>query len=202
MYRRLAPAVFAAILVLQPGMSFRAVAGVPTDQIRAHVDGVYHAAGRQASVRSQEQVPEATKIMGQMFDWTGMAKNALGPHWRELGEGDRAEFVRLFSALVERAYVSKIHLVDADRFQYLGDTVRGNDAVVRTKVFTKHDAEIPVDYRVRLQEGTRWKVYDVDVDGVSLVDNYRRQFNSVITRSSYGALVSKLKKTVEEGRGA
>jgi phospholipid transport system substrate-binding protein len=107
--------------------------------------------------------------------------------------------VRLFSALVERAYVSKIHLVDADRFQYLGDTVRGNDAVVRTKVFTKRDAEIPVDYRVRLQEGTRWRVYDVDVDGVSLVDNYRRQFNSIITRSSYETLISQLKQKVNQG---
>jgi phospholipid transport system substrate-binding protein len=199
MYRRLAPAVLAAILVLQSGVSFRAVAGVPTEQIRAHVDGVYHAAGRQASGRSPEQVPEATKIMGQMFDWTGMAKQALGPRWGALAEADRAEFVRLFSALVERAYVSKIHLVDADRFQYLGDTVRGNDAVVRTKVFTKHDAEIPVDYRVRLQEGTRWKVYDVDVDGVSLVDNYRRQFNSIITRSSYETLISQLKQKVNQG---
>jgi phospholipid transport system substrate-binding protein len=95
--------------------------------------------------------------------------------------------------------VSKIHLVDAERFQYLGDAVRGNSALVRTKVFTKHDAEIPVDYRVRLQDGTRWKVYDVDVDSVSLVDNYRRQFNSVITRSSYEALVSQLKQKVSQG---
>jgi phospholipid transport system substrate-binding protein len=202
MHRRLAPAVLAVILVLQLGVSFPALAGVPTDQIRAHVDGVYQATGGQPSGRSgrsPERVPEATKIMGQMFDWAEMAKNALGSHWADLREAERAEFVQLFSALVERAYVSQIHLVDADRFQYLGDTVRGNTALVRTKVFTKHDAEIPVDYRARLQDGTRWKVYDVDVDGVSLVDNYRRQFNSIITRSSYEKLISQLKQKVNQG---
>jgi phospholipid transport system substrate-binding protein len=199
MHRRLAPAVLAAVLVLQPAAVLPAFAGVPTDQIRAHVDAIYRAAGGQGSVRSAEQAPEAKKIMAEMFDWTEMAKNALGSHWAELGERERAEFVRLFSTLVERAYVSKIHLVDADRFQYLGDSVRGNGALVRTKVFTKHDAEIPVDYRVRLQDGTRWKVYDVDVDSVSLVDNYRRQFNSIITRSSYDSLLSQLKQKVSRG---
>ena len=202
MHLRFLSLALAALVVLQLALAHQAAAGAPTDQIRGHVEAVYKNTNRAGAGGTDERSVEARKIMAQMFDWAEMSRRALGPHWAERSPAERTEFVRLFTALFERAYLSKVHLVDAERFQYLGDTIQGDEAVVRTKVLTKHDQEIPVNYRTRRDEGGRWRVYDLDVEGISLVDNYRRQFNSIITRSSYSDLVSKLSKAVEDKRGS
>ena len=191
MPRWLGPLLLALTLLVQIISSAPAGAGAPTDQVRTQVESIYQTAGRPA---------EAKALMEQLFDWSEMSRRALGPYWSERSTAERTEFERLFTALFVRAYLSKIHLVDADRFQYLGDAVNGDEAVVRTRIVTKHDQEIPVNYRARL-DGSRWRVYDLDVEGVSLLDNYRRQFSSIINRSSYTELVSRLTKTVAERSG-
>ena len=191
MPRRFGPILLSLTLVAQITWSASAGAGAPTDQLRSQVESIYQAVGRPA---------EAKALMEQLFDWPEMSRRALGPHWSERTTAERSEFERLFAALFVRAYLSKIHLVDAERFQYLGDAVNGNEAVVRTRIITNKDQEMPVNYRARL-DGSRWRVYDLDVEGVSLLDNYRRQFSSVITRSSYAELVNRLTKTVSERSG-
>lgn len=102
--------------------------------------------------------------------------------------------------MFERAYLSKIQLADAERFAYLGDTTEGDHNVVRTRITTNKGTAIPVNYRVRMTEGGVWRVYDLDIDGVSLINNYRTQFNSIIERSSYPELVNRL-KALREQRG-
>lgn len=179
-----------AILALPSWLVMGAFAGAPTDQIRERIEQVYHGfnaappAARHAAVR---------KIIDQMFDWAEMAKRSLGRHWQDRTAAERAEFTQLFADLFEHAYVSKIQLADADRFQYLGDAVEGNRAVVRTKIVTRNGSEISVDYLTRPDDRSRWRVDDLNIEGVSLVENYRAQFNTVITRSSYRGLVERLK---------
>jgi len=132
-------------------------------------------------------------VADQMFDWSAMAREALGDHWAKRNAEERNEFARLFVNLFEDGYLSKIRLAEADKFEYLGDTVQGDEAVVRTRVVTRNGTAIPVSYRARREDGRRWRVYDLDVEGISLVRNYRSQFDSVIRRTSFEQLLARMK---------
>ena len=173
-------------------------AGEATDQIRTHIDQMYRLVAKTGSTSEGQET--VRKLADQMFNWLAMAQGALGQHWGERTPTERAEFVRLFGDVFERAYLSKIQLADAERFAYLGDTIEGDHTVVRTRITTNNGTVIPVNYRARMAEGGRWRVYDLDVGGVSLISNYRTQFNSIIGRSSYPELVNRL-KALREQRG-
>ena len=102
------------------------------------------------------------------------------------------EFVQLFSDLLERSYISKIELYGGERIQFTGEALEAENAIVRTRLLAKQGTEIPIDYRM-LRKGDKWLVYDVVIEGVSLIANYRTQFNKIITTSSYQELVKKMK---------
>jgi len=175
------------------------VAGEATDQIRTHIDQMYHLVAKTGSTAESREA--VRKLADRMFNWIAMAEGTLGQHWRERTPPERAEFVRLFAEVFERAYLSKIQLADAERFAYLGETTKDDHAVVRTRITTNNGTVIPVNYRARMTEGGTWRVYDLDVGGVSLVSNYRTQFNSIIGRSSYPDLVNRLKALREQHGG-
>jgi phospholipid transport system substrate-binding protein len=138
---------------------------------------------RRAAIRKEAEV---------VFDFSETAKRALGRHWQALTEKDRQEFTGLFTDLIERAYISKIERYSGERIAYAGEAVDGSLATVRTRFVTRQGTEIPVDYRMQ-QRGDRWLVYDVLVEGVSLINNYRTQFDKIIQTSSYSELVRKMK---------
>jgi phospholipid transport system substrate-binding protein len=138
---------------------------------------------RRAAIRKEAEV---------VFDFSETAKRALGRHWQAISEKDRQEFTALFSDLIERAYISKIERYRGERIAYAGEAIDGGLATVRTRFVTKQGTEVPVDYRMQ-QRGDRWLVYDVAVEGVSLVNNYRTQFDKIIQTSSYAELVRKMK---------
>lgn len=183
--------VLAGLLVLASGVLEGARAGAPTDQIRAQIDQMYQAV-QQAAPASSGEI-EAVKVLDQMFDWPRMAEAALGRHWQQRTAAERAEFTELFARLFRRGYLSRIHLVDSSKFQYPGDAITGDQALVKTQVLTKKGSTINVNYITRLEDGRRWRVNDVEVERISLVANYRTQFDAVVTRSSYEGLVTKLR---------
>ena len=189
----------AAVSVLLLGELRAAMAGEPTDQIRAHIAAMYGALGASGSSPSPSGKASVRKVADQMFDWRAMAREALGDHWGKRTAEERNEFARLFVNLFENAYLSKIRLAEADKFEYLGDTVLGDEAVVRTRVVTSNGTAIPVSYRARREEAGRWRVYDLDVERISLVRNYRSQFDSIIRRTSFEQLLARL-KAVEDKR--
>jgi ABC-type transporter MlaC component len=178
-----------------------ALAGAPTDYLRTRIDKLYELLGGPGTPTPEGQTA-ARKVMDEMFDWPEMAKRTLGQHWEARSAAERAEFVRLFAELFQRTYLSRIQLADRQRFEYLGEAIDGERALVRTRVFTKQGRQIPVAYQTRLAPGDQWKIYDLDVDGISLVNNYRSQFTTLIARSSYEDLVEKLKALVEKRPGA
>jgi len=192
-------AVAATLLVSVSGHS-AAVSGGPTDQIRGHVDEMYRLVSNASGPASGSQTA-VRKVADRMFDWPEMARGALGKHWQGRTPSERDEFVRLFAAVFERAYLSKIQLADAEHFTYLGEAIDGEHATVRTTVTAKNGSVIAVDYRTRVGEGGSWRVYDLNTEGISLVGNYRTQFNSIIERSSYSELVKRLKATRESHSG-
>ena len=189
----------AAVSVLLLGELRAAMAGEPTDQVRAHITVMYGAVGASASAPSPSGMGSVRKVADQMFDWSAMAREALGDHWAKRTAEERNEFARLFVNLFENAYLSKIRLAEADKFEYLGDTLQGDEAVVRTRVVTSNGTAIPVSYRARREEAGRWRVYDLDVERISLVRNYRSQFDSIIRRTSFEQLLARL-KAVEDKR--
>jgi phospholipid transport system substrate-binding protein len=176
-------------------LALPAQAGAPTDQLRQNVDQVVKTLEDPAlkgSEKATERRAAVSKIARQIFDIPETAKRALGPHWQARTPAEREEFVRLFGDLIESSYITKIDRYEGEQVRYAGDSIDGDQAVVRTKIAGKQGPEIPVDYRMHLRDG-RWLVYDVVIEGVSLVANYRTQFNKIIQTSSYEELMQKLK---------
>ncbi len=170
-------------------------AGAPTDQLKASVEQIVKVLedpALRAGSRAQERRAAIRKEAEGVFDFTETAKRSLGRHWQGLSDKDRQEFTALFTDLIERAYISKIERYSGERIAYAGEAVDSGLATVRTRFVTKQGTEVPVDYRMQ-QRGERWLVYDVSVEGVSLINNYRTQFDKIIQTSSYAELVRKMK---------
>ncbi|MCL4501607.1 MAG: ABC transporter substrate-binding protein [Deltaproteobacteria bacterium] len=139
------------------------------------------------------------QLVDQHFDYREMAKRSLGPTWNKISSSQKDEFVRLFAELLEASYADKIdRYAKRVRIDYTGQTQDGNYAEVRTVVVRPND-RIPISYRLLNEAGT-WKVYDVSIEGVSLVGNYRTQFGRIISESSYEDLVKRLRTKVSENR--
>jgi phospholipid transport system substrate-binding protein len=174
-----------------------ASAGAPTDQLRQRVDQVIKVLEDPALGKAAERHAAVRKIAEDVFDYPDTARRALGPHWNARSPQEREEFVQLFADLLDRAYIGKIELYQGEKVRYVGETADGDQATVKTRIVTKRGSEVPVDYRMHLTDD-RWLVYDVIIEGVSLVSNYRTQFNKVVQTESYQALVQKLRaKEVE-----
>ena len=168
-------------------------AGAPTDQLKQVVDEVIKLLDDPAySSKPAERRTAVRKIAEQIFDYPDTARRALGVHWNARTPQERAEFVDLFADLLDRAYIGKIDLYQGEKVRYVGESADGDEATVRTRIVTKRGSEVPVDYRLHQKNG-RWLVYDVIIEGVSLVSNYRTQFNKVVQTESYPALVQKLR---------
>lgn len=199
MSRRWSVLAAACLLVLNAP---RAWAEAPTDQLRAQIERVIKVLEDpelKKDGRVRERRAAVRRIANETFDFGETAKRSLARHWAPRTAAERGEFVQLFADLLERSYISKIELYGGEKIQYLGETVEGDLASVRTRLVTRQETEVPVEYRM-LRRGDRWLVYDVVIEGISLVSNYRAQFNKIITTSSYQDLVRKMKSKQEESR--
>ncbi len=136
------------------------------------------------------------KAVDERFDWEEMARRSLATHWAKRTAEEKKEFVHLFSDLLERTYMKKVEDYSGEKVLYEGETKDGDYSTVKIKIVTKKNKDIPVEYRLS-KEGDNWFVYDVSIEGVSLVNNYRTQFNSIILQSSYENLVKRMKEKVE-----
>lgn len=188
-------------LVVTIALSFPllARAGAPTDSLKQTVDQVVKTLSDPALKEKPDvRRTEVRKIAESIFDYPETARRSLGQHWNGRTPEQQQEFVKLFADILDRSYVSKIDLYQGERVQYTGETIDGSDATVKTMIAAKNNTDIPVDYRMHVKNG-RWVVYDVIIEGVSLVSNYRTQFNKIIQTESYDALVQRLraKETAE-----
>jgi phospholipid transport system substrate-binding protein len=175
-------------------------AGAPTDQLRSQIEKVLKTVEDpelKKAAKANERREAVRRIAAETFDFTEMSKRALARHWQARTPAEREEFVKLFADLLERAYVSRIENYGGEKIAYNGDTIEGDLALVRTKIITKQGTDIPVDYRM-LKRNDRWLAYDVVIEGVGLINNYRTQFNKIIQTSSYQALVDRMKNKQNE----
>jgi phospholipid transport system substrate-binding protein len=187
-------------LVLSVVMVLPAAAGAPSDQLKAQIDRVLKTLDDpelKKEGKSKDRRTAVRRIANDIFDFGETARRSLGRHWQPRTPTERDEFVQLFSDLLERSYISRVELYGGEKIQYLGDSIEGDQAKVQTKLLTKSGSEIPIEYRMH-RKGDRWLVYDVIIEGVSLIANYRTQFNKIIQTSSYQELVRKMKTKQEE----
>ncbi len=136
---------------------------------------------------------EIRRIASELFDFDEMARRTLTRHWNARTPDERAEFVRLFTDLLEGSYIGRIEQFSGVRIVYLSERVDGHYATVRSKIVTRRPSEIAVDYRLQRRDG-RWRAYDVLLDGVSFVATFRAEFERIIQQSTYAGLVDKLRK--------
>lgn len=161
----------------------RVVAVLQDDFSAAHLD----------RPRSEMRRAEIRRVASALFDYDEMARRTLTRHWNSRTPEEQSEFVRLFTDLLEGAYIGRIEQFSAERILYLPERVDGHYATVRSRIVTRRPAEIAVDYRLQLRDG-RWRVFDVLLDGVSFVATFRSEFDRIIQQSSYAGLIDKLRK--------
>ena len=175
------------------------IAGGPTEDVRETTDKLIAIVSDPAMKRSDMAAERASRIraaVDERFDWKEMSKRTLARHWKKRTEPEKEEFIDLFGKLLERTYMDKAEGYSGEKVLYVGEKVDGKYGIVLVKIVTEKDTEILIKYKLKNKSG-EWLVYDISIQGVSLVNNYRKQFKSIMTRSSYEDLVKKLKKKVE-----
>jgi len=187
------------LLLLVFGIALPGWAGEPTDEIKQTTDKILSILTN-PSLKGPSKTAEREKLIRQAIDerfaWEEMARRSLARYWDQRTEGEKKEFVRLYSDLLERTYMDKVEGYSGEKVVYEGESIDNGYAVVRVKIITKKNTDIRVHYRLKRVEN-KWLVYDVSIEGVSLVNNYRTQFNSIILKSSYENLVKRLRERVE-----
>ncbi len=147
--------------------------------------------------KKEERRKLLREVMKERFDYEEMSKRSLARHWRKRTPGEQREFVEIFSKLLENSYVDKIESYTDEKVVYTNESVEGDYAKVKSKITRKGDEDIPIDYKLR-KNGNKWMVYDFAIEGVSMINNYRSQFNKIIRSSSYEELVKKMKMKIED----
>ncbi|NTU42231.1 MAG: ABC transporter substrate-binding protein [Nitrospirales bacterium] len=194
------PAVFVLSILLFFAFSLNAYAGEPTQQVQQTVDRLIEILKNKElkkTSRAEERRAAIRKVVSERFDFEEMAKRSLAIHWQKRSSGERTEFVPLYTDLLERSYINKIEGYEDEKILYAGEELNGQYSVVKSKVLSKRNVETPIEYKLLSRDG-RWQVYDVVIEGVSLVNNYRTQFNRIITKESYDALVKRMKNKQED----
>ena len=168
----------------------------PTVQVKGTIDQVLDILKDPAlkgPEKEEVRGEQMKKVIYARFDFPEMAKRSLGLHWRKRTAQEQKEFVALFADLLERSYRKKIERYTDQEIIYTKEEVDNKYGVVTTEIADKREnLEIPVEYRV-IRHDNQWKVYDVVIDGISLIGNYRSQFNRIIQRGSYDELVQKMR---------
>lgn len=173
----------------------QAAAGPPTEAMKGTIGEVIKILQDESlkkPEKSDERRQVLEKVIASRFSYEEMAKRSLGAQWQSLNEQQRKEFVDAFKTFLSNSYSDRITGYSGEQIQYLSERIEQGYAEVRTKI-ASNKAEIPLDYRMLNKDG-EWRVYDVVVDGISLVNNYRGQFSKIIKTSSYEDLVEKLRK--------
>ncbi len=183
-----------ALLLLIFGLVTPSLAGEPTDHIKKTTDKMITILNDPVLKNNVEERRKMLRnAVNERFDWREMAQRSLADHWKNRTEEEKKEFVPLFTDLLESAYMNRIENYSGDKVSYDAEKVQGDYSLVKVRIFTDKQVEIPVVYKMK-KKGQEWMIYDVAIEGVSLVKNYRQQFDSVILTSSYQGLVEKLKE--------
>jgi len=172
-----------------------AMVASPTQTVQEAVQQVF--AGQDGSVvkkvSTSERRADIRKVAENLFDFEEMSRRSLGAAWDTVSPAEKQEFIHLFTSLVANSYMGKIEQYTGEPIRYESEQVDGTEASVLSRVVTPKGAEIGIEYRLYRAEN-RWAVYDVRVDGISLVNSYKAQFNRLLQRGSFAELLKQLRQ--------
>jgi phospholipid transport system substrate-binding protein len=173
--------------------------GAPTEQIQATTDKIL-AILTDPALKAPEMIEEKKrmirKVVDERFDWAAISRRALGRHWRKMTADEKRAFVPLFGQMLEQTYLSRVGEYSGEKVSYEDEKVDGIYGVVKVKIRSDTHGVISVKYRV-WNKKDEWFIYDISIEGVSLVNNYRSQFNNILMKSSPSELIKKLEEKVK-----
>jgi len=180
------------------------VSASPTEMVRKSIEGINTILDeyvKNPQGKREEVLNKIMAIADQHFDWAEMAKRSLSRFWKQRTPDEQNKFTSLFRDLIKNGYIGKIDGYAGEKMVFEGENTDDTYSVVKTKIISpSKGTEIPVNYRLQ-NNGNDWMVYDVVIEGVSLVNNYRDQFNSILQGSSYEELVKRIEdKLAQENK--
>lgn len=180
--KRVLPGLLILMLFISPP---HAKAGLPLDTVQRHVNNVLDVLrdpALQGEANKEAKEKKIESIADQMFDYVALSRLTLGRSWREFNKEQQKEFITLYRSILEKAYMDKILSYTDEKVTFDKETMLSEKkAEVQTRIITK-SAEIPINYRVYLKDG-QWRVYDVIIEGISLIKNYRTQFREILANN-------------------
>ncbi len=187
-------ALFVVILVLSIVSPSSASSG-PTDQVRITVDGVMEIL-KDKTLDKEARRERLSSLIRKRFDFKAMSQRALGINWKKATQEEKERFVKLFSDLLEATYIGRIEAYSDERVEYINEKVEKDRAEVDTHIVTK-SVEIPMRYKLILR-GEEWLVYDVVIEEVSLIRNFRSSYREIVKKEGFPGLLAKMEKKINE----
>lgn len=170
-------------------------ASSPTEDVRSSVDAILVIL-QNGELDVQQKRADISKIINKRFDFRAMSQRTLATNWKKTSDEEKKQFTALFSQLIESSYVGKIEAYTNEKVEYPGEKVKGKKAVVETLILTS-SADIPVNYKL-YQKGDQWLVYDVIIEGVSLISNYRSSYQEIMKDEGFDGLLNKMQAKIDE----
>ena len=188
--------IFIISIILICLIPLEAIAGTPIDIVQASTDKLLsivsdHSLQTPAMKEKREQM--IIEAVDKVFSWEEFSKRALAKNWNKRTPEEKKDFVLFVRQLIAETYMEKTYQYSGESIVYKGEKIEGDRGSVLSEFRRSNGTQIPVEYRVMKKGGT-WLVYDLYIEGVSLVGNYRNQFNDIIAGSSYEDLVKRLKE--------
>jgi len=190
-------------LILALGLASLALAGEPQDRLKGGIDkviGILADPALKGPAKRVERQKKLRAVADGFFDWRELTKRAVAESWAKFTPKQQDDFVVSFSELLQKTYILKLEKYNNEKVTYVKEQVEGNQAFINTQVVMK-DKTIPINY-IMIKSG-QWMVYDVVVEGVSLVKNYRSQFSKILSKESPEALLQRIKdkiKALDDGK--
>lgn len=168
----------------------------PTDSIRGSVDSILTLLQNKGLDQATRRI-EMRKIINARFDFRAMSQRTLATNWKKASSEQKQEFIQLFAQLIENTYIGRVEAYTDEKVDYPGEKVKGKKAVVETLILTA-SADIPINYKVYQKKNGEWWVYDVIIEGISLISNYRSSYQNIVSKDGIDGLISKMKVKVKE----
>jgi len=182
--------------------SFNAYAESPIVEIKSTVDQAIQIL-TDPQLRGESKKQERRKRLRDAIfvrlDFQEMAQRSLGAHWQRRTPEEQAEFIKVFGDLFEKTYVDKIESYNNEKFIYTNERIDGSYADVNSKMRTSKGEEFAINYKLHCV-GENWRVYDLVIENISIINNYRSQFNRILTNSTYDELISKIRAKLSDKR--
>jgi phospholipid transport system substrate-binding protein len=176
---------------------FSAAAPGPMEEVQSTVDSII-ALLKRDDLSGEDRKEKVGAKVRERFDFKTMSQGVLATNWKKATDAEKKQFIDLFSELLETTYRERINAYDNEEVKYLSEKIKGRKAVVETMVITT-DVEIPVTYKL-LNKGESWRAYDVVVEGVSLVRNYRDSYREIVNKEGIPGLLAKMEQKIVELR--